>query len=79
VAFGRFANTRIGLSSMLAVVTLLAVWALVSGHRIVGIVLVLLATALGAHLWRTEAERSPAQTPSPPIPATAPGTPSATT
>jgi hypothetical protein len=75
VAFGRFANTRAGLASMLAVVTVLAAWALVAGHRIVGVALVLLAAALGAHLWRTEAERSPVSASSPPPSAT----PSATT
>ena len=48
VAFARFANTRTGLASMLAVVTVLAAWALVAGHRIVGVALVLLAAALGS-------------------------------
>jgi hypothetical protein len=70
VAFGRFANTRAGLLSMLGVIVVLAAWALVGGHRVIGVVFLLLAGALGAHLWRTEAERSPVSTSSPPSSAT---------
>jgi hypothetical protein len=60
VAFSRVANTRVGLTSMLAVVTLLVVWSMVAGHRLVGVVFLLLGAALGAQLWRTEVERAPA-------------------
>jgi zinc protease len=55
MTFARFANTRAGLSSMLALFAVLALWAMVGGHRIVGAFLLVLAGALGAHLWRTEA------------------------
>jgi hypothetical protein len=65
VAFGRVANTRIGLLSMLGVVAVLATWSLVTGHRIVGVVFLLLAGALGTHLWRTEIDKT-AGTPSSP-------------
>ena len=53
-AFARIANTRVGLTSLLAVVTLLALWGIVAGHLIPGVVLLILAAALGAQLWRTE-------------------------
>jgi hypothetical protein len=56
VAFARIANTRVGLVSMLGVISLLVVWSMVAGHRVVGVVLLLLAAALGAQLWRIEAE-----------------------
>ncbi len=59
VTFGRFANTRVGLLGMLGVVTLLVVWSMVAGHRLVGFVLLVLAAALGAHLWRTETDHHP--------------------
>ncbi len=38
-AFARVANTRVGLSSLLGVVALLAVWAILGGHLVVGVVL----------------------------------------
>ena len=53
-AFARIANTRIGLTSLLAVVSLLALWGIVAGHLIPGVVLLILAAALGAQLWRME-------------------------
>jgi hypothetical protein len=62
-AFARVANTRIGLSSLLAVVTLLALWGMIGGHLIVGVVLLLLAAALGAQLWRTEVGQAPTASP----------------
>jgi hypothetical protein len=65
VAFARVANTRIGLLSMLGVVAVLATWSMITGHRIVGFFFLLLASALGAHLWRTEMDRTPG-TPSSP-------------
>jgi hypothetical protein len=65
VAFGRVANTRIGLLSMLGFVAILATWSLVTGHHIVGVVFLLLAGALGTHLWRTEMDKTPG-TPSSP-------------
>jgi len=61
----RVANTRIGLLSMLGVVAVLATWSMITGHRIVGFFFLLLASALGAHLWRTEMDRTPG-TPSSP-------------
>jgi hypothetical protein len=54
LSFARVANTRIGLSSLLGLVALLAVWAIIGGHLVVGVVLLVLAAALGAQLWRTE-------------------------
>ena len=36
-AFARVANTRVGLSSLLGVVALLAVWSIIGGHLIVGV------------------------------------------
>jgi hypothetical protein len=63
IAFGRVANTRAGLISMLGVVAMLALWALIGGHRLIGFVLVLLAAALGAHLRRSEADREPESVP----------------
>jgi hypothetical protein len=54
MTFARFANTRIGLSAMFAVLMLLALWAMVGGHRVVGVFLLILAGAVGAQLWRTE-------------------------
>ena len=62
-SFARVANTRIGLSSLLAVVTLLALWGIIGGHVIVGVVLLLLAAALGAQLWRTEVGQAPTASP----------------
>jgi hypothetical protein len=53
-AFARVANTRIGLATLLGIVTLLAVWAIVGGHPVPGVVFLVLAAALGAQLWRTE-------------------------
>jgi hypothetical protein len=61
MTFARFANTRVGLSTMLGVIGLLTVWAMVAGHRIVGVVLLLLAAAIGAHLWRTETAQTPTE------------------
>jgi hypothetical protein len=69
VTFGRFANTRVGLLGMLGVVTLLVVWSMVAGHRLVGFVLLVLAAALGAHLYRTETDQNP-RLPSSPTAAT---------
>ena len=65
VTFARFANTRVGLLAMLGFVTLLAVWSMVAGHRIVGFVLLVLAAALGAHLYRTETGNHPSLPSSP--------------
>jgi hypothetical protein len=59
VTFGRFANTRVGLLAMLGFVTLLVVWSMVAGHRLIGFVLLVLAAALGAHLYRTETGHQP--------------------
>ena len=52
VAFARSANTVAGLSVMTGVVLLLTLMLLVGGHTFVGVVLLLLAAALGAQLWR---------------------------
>jgi hypothetical protein len=60
MTFARFVNTRIGLSTMLGVLALLALWAMVGGHKIVGVVLLLLAATVGAHLWRTETTQAAA-------------------
>ncbi len=65
-AFARVANTRVGLSSLLGVVALLAVWSIIGGHLIVGVVLLVLAAALGAQLWRTETEHPATQVSPPP-------------
>ena len=65
VTIGRYVNNRVGLLAMLGVVTLLAVWSMVGGHRLVGFVLLVLAAALGAHLWRTETEHRPSLPSSP--------------
>jgi hypothetical protein len=74
VAFGRIANTRAGLIAMLGVVALLVVWSMVAGHRLVGVVFLMLGAALGAQLWRTEsaeaAELPTAVASSPPSSAT---------
>ena len=78
MTFARFANTRVGLSTMIGVLGLLALLALVGGHRVVGVFLLILAAAVGAHLWRTEAAHaavtsSPTpQTESAPTPASTP-------
>ena len=69
-AFGRVANTRVGLSSLLGLVALLAVVAVIAGHLILGVVLLVLAGALGAQLWRTEAGHAPTAPTSPPPSAT---------
>jgi hypothetical protein len=69
VTFGRFANTRVGLLGMIGIVTLLVVWSMVAGHRLVGFVLLVLAAALGAHLYRTETDDNP-RLPSSPTAAT---------
>ena len=69
-AFARVANTRVGLSSLLAVVALLGVLSLVLGHLIVGVVFLILAAAVGAHLWRTEVGHAPAAPATPPPTAT---------
>jgi hypothetical protein len=53
MAFARFVNTRIGLSAMLGVLLLLTLWAMLGGHRVVGVTLLILAGAVGAHLYRT--------------------------
>jgi hypothetical protein len=45
------------------VVTLLALWGIIGGHLIVGVVLLLLAAALGAQLWRTEVGQAPTASP----------------
>jgi hypothetical protein len=66
IAFGRLANTRVGLVSMLAVVTLLILWSMVAGHRFIGVVFLLLGAALGLHLWRTEVDRAPGTAVTPP-------------
>ena len=65
-SFARVANTRVGLSSLLAVVMLLALWGIIAGHLVVGVVLLLLAGALGAHLWRTEVGQAPTASAPPP-------------
>ena len=65
-SFARVANTRVGLSSLLGVVTLLALWGIIGGHLVVGVVLLVLAGALGAHLWRTEVGPAPTASASPP-------------
>jgi hypothetical protein len=59
VAFGRLANTRTGLLSMLGVVALLVIWSILGGHRFIGAAFVVLGAALGAHLWRHESDRKP--------------------
>ena len=65
-SFARIANTRVGLTSLLAVVTLLALWGIVAGHLIPGVVLLILAAALGAQLWRNEmGDAATASTPPP--------------
>ena len=65
-SFARVANTRAGLSSLLGVVTLLALWGMIGGHLVVGVVLLLLAGALGAQLWRTEVGHAPTASAPPP-------------
>jgi hypothetical protein len=65
-AFARVANTRIGLATLLGVVALLALWSLVAGHPVPGVVFLLLAAALGAHLWRTEMGDAPGASVTPP-------------
>lgn len=65
-AFGRLANTRVGLGSMLAIVTLLAVVSMMAGHRVLGVALLLLTVALGAQLWRRETGQSPVAASPPP-------------
>jgi hypothetical protein len=65
IAFGRVANTRVGVSSMLGVIVVLAAWAFLTGHTLIGIALAPLAVALGAHLWRSEMDRAPASAPAP--------------
>ena len=54
MTFARFANTRVGLSSLLGLFAVLALLAILGGHRVVGVFLLILAGALGAQLWRTE-------------------------
>jgi len=65
-AFARVANTRIGLATLLGVVTLLAVWAIIGGHPVPGVVFLVLAAALGAQLWRTEMGAAPGASVTPP-------------
>jgi hypothetical protein len=59
IAFGRIANTRVGLLSMLGIVALLVTWSMIAGHRMIGIVFLLLGAALGAQLWRTQIDPAP--------------------
>jgi hypothetical protein len=66
IAFGRVANTRVGLLSMLGVVAVLALWALIGDHVFIGVVLLLLGGALGAQLRRVESEREPVASGAPP-------------
>jgi hypothetical protein len=73
MTFARFVNTRVGLSAMIGVLALLAVGSLVSGHRVVGVFLLILAATVGAHLWRTEtAHAATAPSSSAPVPEPAP-------
>lgn len=65
VAFARIANTRTGLLSMIGVVGMLVVWSMIAGHRVIGVVFLLLAATLGAHLWRMENGDNPVS-PTPP-------------
>jgi hypothetical protein len=51
-AFTRWANTRPGLVTMIAVCTLLALWALVQVHTLVAGVFLAVALVMGAQLYR---------------------------
>ena len=53
-AFVRWANTKPGLLTMIAVSALLAVWSLVMGHPIVAGVFVALALVMGAQRYRVD-------------------------
>ncbi|MGC4109209.1 MAG: hypothetical protein QM747_02010 [Nocardioides sp.] len=66
VAFARIVGTRTGLLSMIGVVGALVLWSLVAGHRVVGVVFLVLAATLGAYLWRMENGHSPVSPTTPP-------------
>lgn len=59
ITFGRVANTVPGIAVMLGVSLLLVLIGVLGGHRLLGAVFVLLAGALGAHLWRLQGGRWP--------------------
>ena len=69
IGFARFANTKPGLIALVSVTLLLTLGLLLGGHRLVGMVFLVLTGALGAHLWRTEGGRPVAAGPPSPDPA----------
>jgi hypothetical protein len=69
VGFARAANTKLGLIVLLSVTSLLTLLSVVSGHRLMAFVLLVLTASLGAQLWRVEG----GQLGTPPTP-TSPGT-----
>jgi hypothetical protein len=54
VGFARAANTKPGLIVLASVMLLLTLWSVVSGHRLMAFVLLVLTATLGAQLWRVE-------------------------
>src|SRR4051794_1847128 len=72
MTFARFVDNRVGLSAMLGVLALLTVWAMLGGHRTVGVALLILAAAVGAHLWRTVAGHRESSDPTATSPAPVP-------
>ncbi len=65
-AFGRVANTRAGLLSLMAVVALVVIWTMVADHLVLGSVFMLVAVALGIQLWHTESGHAPSASAPPP-------------
>ena len=72
IGFARFANTKPGLIALTSVMAVLTLWALLGGHRVVGLFLLLLSATLGIQLWRVETGHlTPTPTSTPPAPGTA--------
>jgi hypothetical protein len=70
IGFGRAANTKQGLTVLIAVMLLLTIWSVVGGHRFITVALLALGGMLGAQLWRMEGGQLGTRS-TPPSPGTA--------